>query len=90
MLPALKSFAFPGPMAENVHILTQDPKDLLREPLNLRPEILLPAGGIQHEFRFSQGRVRGWQLEEEETECHDMGSTSRGENSINKTEEEEE
>ena len=29
-------------------------------------------------------------MEEEETECHDMGSTSRGENSINKTEEEEE
>ena len=90
VLPALKSFAFPGPMAENVHILTQDPKDLLREPLNLRPEILPPMyGGTNTSFDFA-ARVRGWQLEEEETECHDMGSTSRGENSINKTEEEEE
>jgi len=83
VLPALKSFAFPGPMASRVHILTQDPRDLLRQPINLRPEILPPMyGGTNRSYDF-MSRLRGWRLEEEERACSDMGGScggARGEN----------
>ena len=76
VLPALKSFVFPGPMSANVHILTQDPRDLLREPINLRAEILPPMyGGTNTSYDFIP-RLRGWELEEEETECSEMGSSN--------------
>ncbi|CAL6306916.1 unnamed protein product [Bathycoccus prasinos] len=75
VLPALKSFVFPGPMSANVHILTQDPRDLLREPINLRAEILPPMyGGTNTSYDFIP-RLRGWELEEEETEFSEMGSS---------------
>ena len=65
VLPALKSFVFPGPMSANVHILTQDPRDLLREPINLIAEILPPMyGGTNTSYDFIP-RLRGWELEEE-------------------------
>ena len=76
VLPALKSFVFPGPMSANVHILTQDPRDLLREPINLRAEILPPMyGGTNTSYDFIP-RLRGWELEEEETEFSEMGSSN--------------
>ena len=83
VLPALKSFAFPGPMASHVHILTQDPRDLLRHPINLRPEILPPMyGGTNRSYDF-MSRLTGWRLEEEEMACSGMGGScggARGEN----------
>ena len=73
--PALKSFVFPGPMSANVHILSEDPRDLLREPINLRAEILPPMyGGTNTSYDFIS-RLRGWELEEEETEFSEMGSS---------------
>ena len=91
VLPALKSFVFPGPMSANVHILTQDPRDLLREPINLRAEILPPMyGGTNTSYDFIP-RLRGWELEEEETECSEMGSSNHhNDNNNNNREEEEE
>ena len=93
VLPALKSFVFPGPMSANVHILTQDPRDLLREPINLRAEILPPMyGGTNTSYDFI-ARLRGWELEEEEMEFSEMGSSnhhSDNNNNNNNNREEEE
>ena len=95
VLPALKSFVFPGPMSANVHILTQDPRDLLREPINLRAEILPPMyGGTNTSYDFI-ARLRGWELEEEEMEFSEMGSSNHhsdnnNNNNNNNREEEEE
>ena len=89
VLPALKSFVFPGPMSANVHILTQDPRDLLREPINLRAEILPPMyGGTNTSYDFIT-RLRGWELEEEETEFSEMGSSNHHNDNNNNREEEE-
>ena len=89
VLPALKSFVFPGPMSANVHILTQDPRDLLREPINLRAEILPPMyGGTNTSYDFIP-RLRGWELEEEETEFSEMGSSNHHNDNNNNREEEE-
>lgn len=68
MMPACRSFVFPGRMAQRVHILTQDPRDLLREPFLLRKEILPPSLGgnnVSHNFL---NRIHAWRLEEEEHE----------------------
>ena len=90
VLPALKSFVFPGPMSANVHILTQDPRDLLREPINLRAEILPPMyGGTNTSYDFIP-RLRGWELEEEETECSEMGSSNHHNDNNNNNNMEEE
>ena len=87
VLPALKSFVFPGPMSANVHILTQDPRDLLREPINLRAEILPPMyGGTNTSYDFIP-RLRGWELEEEETEFSEMGSSNHHNDNNNREEE---
>ena len=89
VLPALKSFVFPGPMSANVHILTQDPRDLLREPINLRAEILPPMyGGTNTSYDFIP-RLRGWELEEEETEFSEMGSSNHHNDNNNNNMEEE-
>ena len=89
VLPALKSFVFPGPMSANVHILTQDPRDLLREPINLRAEILPPMyGGTNTSYDFIP-RLRGWELEEEETEFSEMGSSNHHNDNNNNNREEE-
>lgn len=87
VLPALKSFVFPGPMSANVHILTQDPRDLLKEPINLRAEILPPMyGGTNTSYDFIP-RLRGWELEEEETEFSEMGSSNHHNDNNNREEE---
>jgi len=62
-------------MSANVHILSEDPRDLLWEPINLRAEILPPMyGGTNTSYDFIP-RLRGWELEEEETEFSEMGSS---------------
>ena len=74
VLPAVKSFLFSGYFAKRVLILSQDPRDLLLEPLSFRAEILPPVlGGNNNSYSFSN-RVRSWRLEEEhenEESCDD-------------------
>lgn len=84
LLRAVKPYAFPGPMARHFLILSQDPKDLLKDPVSCRPEILPPLyGGTNTNYSWPM-RVRGWTLEEEELEfSSEMGSSCRSESNLN-------
>ena len=71
-------------MARHFLILSQDPKDLLKDPVFCRPEILPPLyGGTNTNYSWPM-RVRGWTLEEEELEfSSEMGSSCRSESNLN-------
>mgnify|MGYP002631035254 CR=1 FL=1 len=86
VLPAVKSFLFSGYFAKRVLILSQDPRDLLLEPLSFRAEILPPVlGGNNNSYSFSN-RVRSWRLEEEhenEKSCNDSSHHVMSSNAAN-------
>jgi len=78
ILPATRSYMFSGNMCNRFHVLSQDPRDLMHMPLNLRPEILPSMlGGNNNSYNFLN-RLRAWRLEEQENEYSNGSSCSGG------------